>query len=160
VTGTAAPFDSEAGYQAAIDLTLAAAQHELRIFDRDLAHMGLDDRAHIAVLENFFAGGRDRTLRIVLHDTAVLESHLPRLLLLMRQQAANVEVRRTPDHLRHLADCWLLADEAHGAIRFHADHARGKCAIAAPTEVAAWWRRFDDLWQECEVCTPWAVSGL
>jgi hypothetical protein len=154
------PFDSEAGYRAAIDLTLAAARREIRIFDRDLVAMGLEDRAHVTTLDDFLAADRDRRLRIVLHDTVPLEGHLPRLLALMRQRPSEIEVRRTPEHLRHLADSWLLADHAHGTLRFHRDHRRGKHIAESPAEVEPWWWRFDDLWEESEASSPWAVTGL
>lgn len=160
MTGTSAPFDSEAGYRAAIALTLAGVQRELRIFDRDLAGMGLDERAQVALLDRFLAAGPDRQLHVVVHDLAPLQAHQPRLLALLRDYAQQVQVRVTPEHLRHLADCWLLADGSSGVIRFHADHARGKVVVALPSEIKPWWQRGDDLGAESEACTPWAVAGL
>lgn len=160
MTGTSAPFDSEAGYRAALALTLAGAQRELRIFDRDLTAMGLDERAQVALLDRFLAAGRDRQLRVVVHDLAPLQARLPRLLALLRDYAQQVEVRLAPEHLRHLADCWLLADGGSGTIRFHTDHARGKVIVALPVEIKPWWQRADDLAAESEPCIPWAVAGL
>jgi hypothetical protein len=154
------PFDTEGAYRAAIDVTLASARRELCIFDRDLLRMGLGDRNRIALLTEFLAAGRDQRLRIVLHDFAPLESQLPRLIELMRLRSHLIETRRTPDHLRHLADCWVLADAAHGAIRFHADHARGKLVGNQPQEIEPWWRRFEELWHECEPCSPGTTTGL
>jgi hypothetical protein len=160
MTGTIELFDSEAGYRAAIALTLAGAQRELRVFDRDLTHMGLEERAEIDLLSRFLAAGRDRQLRVVVHDLAPLQSRLPRLLALMRDHAQQVEVRVTPAHLHHLADCWLLADGSSGTIRFHADQARGKLVAAIPAEIKPWWQRADSLGAESESCVPWAVAGL
>jgi hypothetical protein len=157
---TTGPFDSEAGFRAAVDLTLAAAQREIRIFDRDLTRLGLEDSAHVALLGRFLAAGVDHRLRIVLHDTAPLEKRSPRLLNLLREFSHCVEVRKTPAHLAGLGDCWLLADQAHGAIRFHVDQARGKCLVASPAEIRPWWQRFDDLWEASEACSPGAVTGL
>lgn len=154
------PIDSERAYRAAIDVTLAAARSEIRIFDRDLLQMGLGERDRVALLADFLAGSRDRRLHIVIHDIVPLEQRLPRLIELMRLRGHMIETRRTPDHLRHLADCWLLADSAHGAIRFHADHARGKLIANLATEIEPWWQRFDDLWQESERCAPGATTGL
>lgn len=160
MSGTSAPFDSEAGYRAAIALTLAGAQRELRIFARDLMDMGLEERAQIELLDRFLAAGRDRLLRVVVHDPAPLQARLPRLLKLMRDYAQQMDVRVTPEHLRHLADCWLLADGSSGTIRFHADHARGKVVAALPMEIKPWWQRAEDLAAESGTCTPWAVAGL
>lgn len=160
MTGTSVPFDNEAGYRAAIALTLAAAQRELRVFDRDLTLMGLEERAQVDLLDRFLAANRDRRLQVVVHDQTPLQSRLPRLLKLLRDHAQQVEVRVTPEHLRHLAECWLLADGSSGTIRFHVDHARGKAVAANPAEIKPWWLRANDLAAESEACAPWAVAGL
>lgn len=160
MTGTSAPFDSEAGYRAGIALALAGAQRELRIFDRDLLQMGLEDRAQVERLAGFLAAGSNRLLHIVVHDIAPLQSRQPRLLGLLRNFAHQVVVRVTPEHLRHLAECWVLADENAGVIRFHGDHARGKTVIALPAEIKPWWQKAGDLAAESEACIPWAVAGL
>ncbi len=154
------PFDSEAGYRAAIALTLAGAQREIRIFDRDLRSMGLEERAQVELLDAFLGANRDHRLRVVLHDVGPLQARMPRLLTLMRTYADQVEVMLTPDHLRHLAECWVLADEGSGVIRFHVEHARGKRVAAAPAEIKPWWQRADDLRGESEACIPWAAAGL
>lgn len=153
-------FASESAYRAAIDLTLAIAQREIRIFDQDLVHLGMDDAAHTALLGRFLAASANRRLRIVLHDTAPLETRLPRLIGLLRLYGHAIEVRKTPDHLRQLRDCWVLADQAHGVIRFHADQPRGKRIAAAPDEIKPWWQRFDDLWEASEPQSPASTTGL
>lgn len=159
-TSNLLPFDSEAGYRAALDATLAAARREVRVFDQDLQRMALEDPARVDALTRFLAGGRDRRLRLVLHDTTALELHSPRLIALIRRFGHAIEVRRTPDRLRHVADCWLLADESHGAIRFHADHPRGKQIVGDATAVHPWWQRFDELVEASEICSPGAAAGL
>ena len=155
-----APFDSEAGYRAVIGLTLAAAEREIRIFDRDLLNMDLDSRARVALLSAFLKGHAGRRLIVIVHDPEPLQSRQPRLLGLLRDHAHQVEVRVTPESLRHLADCWVLADEEHGAIRFHFDHARGKHIIGARAEIRPWWQRSEDLHAESTPCIPWSVAGL
>jgi hypothetical protein len=160
MSGSVAPFDSEAAYRAAIDLTIAGAGRELRVFDRDLVAMAFEHRARIDLLNTFLAAGRDRKLVVILHDSSPLQARMPRLLNLMRNYAHQVDVRITPDHLRNLADCWLLADQENGVIRFHADHTRGKCVVASAGEIKPWWQRADDLLAEGESVTPWAVAGL
>jgi hypothetical protein len=154
------PFDSEASYRAAIDVVLAGAQDEIRIFDQDLLQMQLESRERVARLVAFLTGGERRRLRIVVHDTGPIEQRMPRLIEMIRLHGHLIETRRTPDHLRHLADRWVLADGRHGTIRFHADHARGKLVTHMPDDIAPWWRRSEDLWGECEPCSPGATVGL
>lgn len=160
MTGLSTPFDSEASYRSAIALVITAAQKEIRIFDSTLAAMGLDQRATVDIFKKFLATSSDRRLRIIIHDVVPLQTHMPRLLVLLRDFAHQVDVRVTPEHLRNLADCWVLADQESGAIRFHADHARGKCVVADAGEIKPWWQRADDLMTESGSCTPWAVAGL
>lgn len=153
-------FESEADFRTAVDHTLATAQHEIRIFDSDLARMGLADSRHVAMISAFLGANRNRRIRIVLHDAEPLEARMPRLVALIRNNVHAIAVRRTPDHLRQLADCWLLADGVHGALRFHADHPRGKRITNSAAEIGPWWQRFDALWEESEPCSPGAVTGL
>lgn len=160
MTGIIEPFDSEAGYRAAIALTLASALREIRIFDRDLVNMAIEERAHVELLERFLATNPDRRLLIVLHNPEPLQSRMPRLLALMRDHAHQVEVRVTPGHLQGLSECWVIADQSGGTVRFHADHARGKRIMGAPAEIRPWWQRAEDLWAESQVCVPWATTGL
>lgn len=153
-------FSSEAGYRDAIDATLTLACREVRIFDRDLSRMALEAPARIAALERFLAGGPNRRLRVALHGIDILERRSPRLLGLLRRLGHQIEIRLTPDHLRHLADCLVLADELHATVRFHADHARGKRLAASGKAVQPYWQRFDDLWEASQPVSPGTASGL
>lgn len=157
--GLIQPFNCEADYRAAIDLALSAANRHLCGFDQDLTGMGLESPLRIAALSTFLKnGGR---LQLVVHDPAPLEQQrMPRFLGLLRLYRHLAEVRRTPDHLRRLADCWLLADQNSGVIRFHRDHPRGKLALEAADEIVPWWRRFDELWIAAEACSLGIVMGL
>lgn len=158
--GFVCPIDSESAYRGAIDATLAAARREIRIFDRDLSRMALGTRPRAELLKEFLAGAPDRRLLVVVHDIAPLERDMPRIIDLIKVYGHMIETRLTPEHLRHLTDCWVLADQAHGTIRFHADHARGKWVAGMPAEVAPWWRRADDLWLEAQACFPGTATGL
>lgn len=153
-------IDSETSYLEAIDATLAVARREIRVFDGDLTRMALGTRSRTELLKEFLAGAPDRRLLIVVHDIAPLEREMPRIIDLIKVYGHMIETRITPEHLRHLTDCWVLADQAHGTIRFHADHARGKWVAGMPAEVAPWWRRADDLWLEAQPCFPGATTGL
>ena len=138
-------FDSEAGYRDAIDLTLAGACQEIRIFDRNLEGMTLDEPARSALLATFLAGGNDRRIKIVVHDSERLQQRFPRLLALLRGYSHAVEIRRTPDHLRGLTDCQVLADQKHGTLRTHVAYPRGKRYWDSPNDIHPWWQRFDEL---------------
>lgn len=153
-------FDSEAGYRDAIDMTLAAACQEIRIFDRNLERMALDEPHRAALLAGFLAGGNERRLKIVVHDPERLPQRFPRLMALLRRHSHAVEIRQTPDHLRGLSDCQVLADQRHGTFRSHADQPRGKRYWDSPNDIHPWWQRFDELWQESQPCCSATSLGL
>lgn len=154
------PFASEAGYRDAIDETIRSATLELQIFDGDLSRMMLDDIGRHSLLRQFLSPATTRRLSMVLHDPDRLRTHNPRLLALIRSHGHQIEIRQSPDHLRHLADCFVLADKLGGAIRFHADQARGKLVSGDSVEIHPLWKRFDDLWEVSTPCTPASTAGL
>lgn len=153
-------FDSEAGYRDAIDAALAAAREEIRILDKDLIRMEIEQPARVETLTAFLAGNRDRRLRLLLHDSGPLERRSPRLLSLLRQFGHAIEVRQIPEHYRHLQECQVLADRRHGTLRFHADHPRGNLLLDAPEDIHPWWQRFDDLWEQSQPCAPATTLGI
>lgn len=141
-------FDTRAAYQQAIDTVLGAAKKELCIFDSDTLDMELEGKARADALSAFLAGGQDRSLRIILHDTDRLIRYSPRLMGLLKRYGHCFSVRQTPEPLRNLADSFVLADRASGVIRFHADHFRGKVLLEQPLEIHDWHQRFESLWGE------------
>lgn len=143
-----AAFDTRAAYQQAIDSILSAAKKELCIFDADIKDLELDRRARADAIAVFLAGGRDRSLRIVLHDLDHLTRYSPRLMALLKHYSHCFSIRQTPEPLRNVADAFMLADRASGVIRFHADHFRGKMLLNHPLEIHDWQQRFEDLWGE------------
>jgi hypothetical protein len=153
-------FDSEAGYVKAIDTVIVAAQRQVCIFDGDLARLHLERPARVMTLSRFLAGSRTARLRLLLHDTARLEGHLPRLLRLLADYPHAVEVRRTDDEFRHLADRILLADEAYAVVRFHVSRARGKLVFDDSSETAALRERFESLWQRSSPAAVTTPLGL
>lgn len=153
-------FDTEAGYAAAIAAVLAATRHHLCVFDSDLRRTGLEQPARCEILGQILASRRDSHLRIVLHDPQPLERACPRLLKLLQRHTDRAQVRRTPRQLRHLADCFLLGDERHGVVRFHAQQPRGKLLLEDVEATQPWQLRFDELWEAATPCLSATRLGL
>jgi hypothetical protein len=141
-------FDTRTGYLQALDAVLASAKREICIFDPDLKGPDLDSSEHADVLAAFLSGGRDRSLRIVVHNADHVSRYCPRLMSLVRRFSHSLSIRRTPESLSHLADCFALADEGNAAIRFHADYFRGKLLLSLPEATQDWRQRFEALWLE------------
>jgi hypothetical protein len=153
-------FGSEAEFRAALDTAIASAVREIQVFDNDLTRMMLDEKRRAEAIENFLAGATTRRLRIVLHQPAHVETNAARLRSLIRRFSNSIEVRESAAHFKHIADCFLIADGEHAAIRFHRDHARGKLLQHAPEQVRPWSQRFDELWMSAVPCMSPTKLGL
>ncbi|MFZ5465078.1 MAG: hypothetical protein ACOZB1_16445 [Pseudomonadota bacterium] len=138
-------FDTRADYSQAIDTLLRSTVGSLRVFDLDLKNTGFESAARAAALANFL-GQRGGQIQMVLHDPEHLLRCCPRVMSLFTRHGHCFAIRRTPDDLRLLTDCFLLADEDKAVIRLHADHFRGKLLLAKPEDVRPWRQRFAELW--------------
>lgn len=154
----------ESTYRSAVDTVLDSAVNHLAILDRDLAALRLQEPQRLAKLVDFLRkqSPEDRTkkLRIVIHQTHLLDSHMPRLMNLLTRYAHAVDVRQSPDNLRQLADTHILADASHGVRRFHIDHARCALIQADPAAIQPWQQRFEELWSLSLPCLKLNTTGL
>ena len=128
--------DTRAALQRAVDTVLPLAKKEIGVFDADLRNLEFDARGRADMISAFLAGGRDRSVRMVLHELDHVTRYSPRLVGLLKRYSHCFSIRQTPESLRNLADAFVLADGVSGVIRFHADHFRGKLlleqAVAGP----------------------------
>lgn len=153
-------FASEAEFRAALDTVIVRAARELRLFDFNLERMMIEDKSRTEALAEFLSRAPTRRLSIVVHDPRFAETRGPRLQALVRRFPNAIEVRESSDDMKHVAECFLLADAAHGAIRFHRDHAQGKLLLDAPESVRIYWQRFDELWRSATPCLAPTQLGL
>lgn len=153
-------LDSEAKYREAADMVLARAERQILIFDRDLAALRLDEKARLEVLTGFLQINPVRRIRIVLHNPEPIERNSPRLHQFIGRFSHAVDVRQTPENLRHLADTHLFADENSGVRRFHVDQPRSALIIEDPAYLHPWHKRFEELWALSHLCLRIATTGL
>lgn len=140
-------FDTMTDFRRATDALLTGVQRELCVFDSDLKALELHSRARAERLSDFLLARRGNRLRIVVHDTGYIERHGARIMTLLRHFSHCMQIRRTPDELRELAECYALADSDSGVVRFHADHVRGKIFLNLPQQGQGWQGRFEELWE-------------
>ena len=138
---------SEAGYRQSCDTILSRAEHEILIFDRDLAALRLEERPRLEALARFLQTDSLRRIRMVLHDPDPLERNSPHLVGLIKHFSHVVELRQSPDNLRQLADTHVLADQSHGVRRFHVDQPRSALILGDREYINPWWQRFEELWE-------------
>lgn len=151
---------SEAAYRQACDSVLSKAEHQVLIFDRDLAKLRLDEQARLEAMASFLRAGGARKIRIVLHDPGPLERNTSRLMQLIQRYSHLIEIRQSPDNLRHLADTHVIVDEGHGVRRFHVDQPRSALTLDDPISIHPWRKRFEELWMLSKPCLSMSTTGL
>lgn len=157
---SSAPFNSEASFRQAIDTVIAASEREIRVFDQALLRVPLEDKTRCEALGRFLTAAPGRRLRIIVHATDHLERRCPRLRALARRHSNAVEFRQSPEELRHLAEAYLLGDDAQAALRFHVSQPRGKIVLGDEETVFPWRQRFEELWALSLPCLPASYLGL
>ena len=151
---------SEADYRRACDTVLSLAQREILIFDHELLALRLNEKARLDILAGFLQSDGPHRLRMVLHHPEPLMRDAPRLIQLISRFSHAIEVRQSPDNLRHLADSHVLADENHGVRRFQYDQPRSALILDDPAYLSPWRLRFEELWELSQPCLTLNTTGL
>lgn len=150
----------EAEYREACDRILGLAQREIMIFDRELLALRPNEKARLDILAGFLQGDGPHRIRMVLHNPEPLMRDAARLIQLIARFSHAIEVRQSPDNLRHLADTHVLADEYHGVRRFQYDQPRSALILDDPAYLSPWRQRFEELWELSQPCLSLNTTGL
>jgi DNA-binding LacI/PurR family transcriptional regulator len=153
-------FDSEAGFQEAVDRLFGQAGRELRIFDPDLEALKLNAPARIEALEGFLRASRTRRVYLALHDPSHLTRHCPRMMSLLARYSHAIEVRRTHEEIRELQDAFLVLDAAHYVRRPVARFFRGGFGLNDENEGQAMRGRFVEIWSASFPAVSATTLGL
>lgn len=151
---------SEAGYRLACGTVIARAEHELLIFDRNLAAPRLDEKPVLDRLTAFLSPPSVGRIRIAMREPDQLCLLAPRLALLFARYSHRIDIRQTPDTLSHLADTHIIADGKHAIRRFQFDQPRCAQTLDDPDAIHPWQQRFEELWELSQACQAVNVSGL
>lgn len=153
-------FDTNAGFQAAVERLLQQPGRELRVFDPDGAALRLNDPARIALLERFLLASRTRRLYLVVHDTDHLTRKSPRMIALLTRFAHAVQINRTQEEIRELQDAFLVLDAAHYVRRPVAAFFRGAIGLGDETEGLVMRARFMEIWAASYPAVSATTAGL
>lgn len=132
-------------YSDAISLVLQRAQQKLCIFDQDLSRGGFSSLEKFKLLQHFLTSNIASELSIIVHDASYFQNKCPRLLGLLEIYAHKMRVRVTNTSVRHVKDCFILADNQHYIKRIHIDQARFKYAFDDAASVEVLNNRFTEL---------------
>jgi hypothetical protein len=139
-------FETEAGFQRALDRLLAAPGRELRVFDPDLQALRLNSAPRVAQLAQFLAASRTRRILIVLHDPDHVTKYCPRMMALLARYSHAIQINRTHEEIRDLQDSFLVIDQQHYLRRPVAQFFRGALGLYDETEALAMRARFQEIW--------------
>ena len=151
---------TEADYRQACDAVIGRARRELAIFDRNLVPLRLNEASRVDLLSAFLQDDPTRRMRVVVHEPDDLERIAPRLLRLVARFSHAIDVRQSPDNLRHLADTHVLADDEHAVRRFQFDLPRSALILDDPAYISPWRLRFEELWGLSHPCLNLNTTGL
>ena len=139
-------FDTNAGFQAALERLLGQPGRELRIFDPDGAALRLNDSARIERFAQFLLASRTRRLYLVLHSTDHLTRQCPRMMALLARFSHAIQIYRTGEEIRELQDAFLVLDSLHYVRRPVASFFRGAIGLGDENEGLAMRSRFMEIW--------------
>jgi hypothetical protein len=153
-------FDTNEGFQAAVDRLLAQPGRELRVFDPDGAALRLNDPGRIERLQQFLRASRTRRLYLVLHDPHHVQRQCPRMMALLTRYAHAIQVNRTHEEIRELQDSFLVLDSVHYVRRPVAAFFRGAMGLGDDTEALAMRGRFNEIWAASYPAVSGTTVGL
>jgi len=153
-------FDTDGGFQAALDRLLAEPGRELRIFDPDAAALRLNEAERLGRLERFLRASRTRRLYMVLHDPQHLQRECPRMMALLARYGHAIQIHRTHDEIRELQDAFLVLDSAHYVRRPVAAFSRGAIGLGDEAEALAMRARFNEIWSASYPAVSSTTVGL
>ena len=139
-------FDSNDGFQAAVDRLLEQPGRELRIFDPDGAALRLNDSGRIERIERFLITSRTRRLYMAVHDTEHIARQCPRMMALIGRLSHAIQINRTAEEIRELQDAFLVLDQSHYVRRPVAQFFRGAMGLGDENEGLAMRGRFMEIW--------------
>jgi hypothetical protein len=139
-------FDTNQGFQAAVERLLEQPGRELRVFDPDGTALRLNDALRVQRLERFLLASRTRRLYLVVHGTDHLTRQCPRLMGLLRRFSHAIQIHRTQEEIREVQDAFLLLDSMHYVRRPVATLFRGSMGLGDENEGQALRGRFGEIW--------------
>ena len=153
-------FDTNQGFQAAIERLLEQPGRELRVFDPDGAALRLNDAGRIEGLGRFLLASRTRRLYLVVHNTDHLTRQCPRLLSLLRRFSHAIQINQTHEEIRDVQDAFLLLDAVHYVRRPVAALFRGAMGLGDENEGQALRGRFAEIWAASYPAVSSTTVGL
>jgi hypothetical protein len=151
---------TRADYFEGFNTLLGLAARELRIFDRDLSDLGMNDLGRIETMARFLRAGRSRRVYVALHDVEHVTKHCPRLIALLGSYTSGIFIYQTQGEAAKVQDCFVLADDRHLVRRPVTSQPRGVLVLNDPKECQPMRERFDEIWESSVPGVSASTTGL
>lgn len=132
-------------YSDAVNIILSNAQHELLVFDQDLSHGNFQSLQTYECIQHFLSSSLTSQVDIILQETAFFTEKCPRLFGLLKTFGHKMRVHVTNQSVKHIKECFIVADGQHYIKRIHIDQARFKYALNDKPSVEILKMRFSEL---------------
>lgn len=153
-------LDGNADYVGALDTLCGLAQRELIVFEKNYENTGFNSEGRYDTLRSFLLANPNNRLLLLAHNTNHLVQHCPRVMMLLKQFAHNMQIHRTPPHLQQVSEPFAVADETHFVRRFHFDDPRGILAQDDPEGARTLHSRFMEMWAASQPGASATTLGL
>lgn len=152
-------FTSRNQYEEYVNEVIALAQHELRIFEKELG-MSYNNSARHSAFRSFLLASRRNRIRIVVHNAASMERSCPRMVQLLRDFSHAVSIHETQPQAKGVYDPFVVADDQNSVRRFHFNELRGLFAKNDPIEAHTLVERFEEIWEASAPAVTANTLGL
>lgn len=145
-------------FHQAVLTVLERLPRDVGILDRSLADWPLETPPVNAALEQVLREPGS-IVRIVVHNSDFVERHALRLTRLRQQFGSRIAVRVAPDNIPAV-EALLIADGRDVLRRASPEAWRSRVQYDLPDEVEPWRRKFQTLWDTCEIELGLTTLGL
>jgi hypothetical protein len=152
-------IESVADYEAAINMVIAQARRNIRIFDKQ-ASSAFNSIERCELLHSFLLASRINRVRIVMHDTGFLTTNCPRMMSLLKLFSHCIAIHETRVDAKQVYDPFTVVDENHYVHRFHYDSTRGLMALNDLNETHEFIDRFEEIWEASFPAVSATTLGL
>jgi hypothetical protein len=117
-------IDTRSGAREAFDRLIGRARQSIRLFDDRGEFWGLQRPSFAAAIKQTLGRSRLASVCIILHDTAFVEKHCPRLMALLGPHSPRLRVMPADPSLRSFSTGVVILDSAVVMRRPHFDQTR------------------------------------
>ena len=154
------PLVSKTDFISALYIIVSLCKQELRIFAPDWEDIPFESADLQQHLREYLLQSPAVKLTIILHRTHKIPSHSPRLMLLLRFHAHQMQIRRTHEAISHIEDMLIISDTQHTLRRPHHQQNNGSLRLHDLDQTSGWLIRFDEIEQQSQIAISPTATGL